>query len=172
VLGCAISNWRNEKFPGAALSLLAPHTRTEGPRGVPLCAGGIHEKSTSQKRNPSAVLVLVLLCSDRAVIRTKINPGGGRNHQNGLGGGIHVDNYKCARALNKFKSISELGQSPSTKEAFWTRTRTQNSQQRGAAIKPAALGFYITFWPLHARGAAFACSPFSSSLFPSFFDPP
>jgi hypothetical protein len=54
---------------------------------------------------------------------------------------------------------------------FRTRTRTPNAQQRGAAIKPASFGLYITLWPLHARGAALACSP-SLLPFTFFFDPP
>jgi hypothetical protein len=44
-----------------------------------------------------------------------------------------------------FKNISEFGHSLSYNGAFRTSTRTPNTQQRGAATKPAALGFYITF---------------------------
>jgi hypothetical protein len=75
-------------------------------------------------------------------------------------------NCKCALALIKLNSgMIEFGHSPSYNWAFRTRTCTPNAQLQGAAINLAACDLYSTFWPLHARGAAWACSPLPSSFF-------
>ena len=63
-------------------------------------------KLTSQNRNPSAVLVL--LCSNRAVIRTKILRGWLEPPKRPLGGGVLVDNFKCALVLFFFRTESGI----------------------------------------------------------------
>jgi hypothetical protein len=70
-----------------------------------------------------------------------------------------------------FKNISEFGHSPSYNGAFRARARTSNAQHRGAEIKPAALGLYITFG-LCTRAGLLRLYPPCPPPFPFFFDPP
>jgi hypothetical protein len=60
--------------------------------------------------------------------------------------------FPCIELTSSPKKRPVFVQAASYNGAFRTGIRTPNAQQRGQAISLAALGLYITFWSLHARG--------------------
>jgi hypothetical protein len=109
-------------------------------------------KSTSLTRNRSAAFVLI--CSNRAVIRSN-TAGGGRNHQNGFSAAGSRSNFflicACYNAI--FKNISEFGLSLSYNGALSLCRLVAFARARGCfgLLPPYLLPFSSFFTHLYLK---------------------